>query len=247
MRAANISEVLDCLDEITADSSLSPTNRLFPALYRRVTFAIQQGIIAGKFDDGPRMDVLDTRFANRYLVALSRWRQGQAPSASWQVAFDAGAEGGGVLLQHVLLGMNAHINLDLGVAAASLANNGDISSLRRDFDRVNGILVRMIDDVEAIFDDVSPVLAGIDHISGHLDETIAGFSIRKARAAAWQVASHLAPLSLAERRLAISTLDSTVAALGRRVWEPGALVGAALWVVHRTESHDIESVIARLR
>jgi hypothetical protein len=39
------------------------------------------------------------------------------------------------VVQHVLLGMNAHINLDLGVAAAEVAPGPAIAGLRGDFDR----------------------------------------------------------------------------------------------------------------
>ncbi len=62
----------------------------FPALYRQVTLTVKQGIASGSFDDGPRMDRFD---------AFQGTRSGQL-----------------IILQDLLVGINAHINLDLGVA-----------------------------------------------------------------------------------------------------------------------------------
>ena len=45
-----------------------------------------------------------------------------------------------IILQHLLLGMNAHINLDLGVCASELAEPGAIDAIRVDFDAVNDVL-----------------------------------------------------------------------------------------------------------
>src|SRR5512143_2170317 len=42
----------------------------FAMLYRDVTVRVRDGIAAGRFEDGPRMEQLDVVFANRYLDAL---------------------------------------------------------------------------------------------------------------------------------------------------------------------------------
>jgi len=43
---------------------------------------------------------------------------GQTPTESWVKAFDATEFWWLIVLQHLLMDMNAHINLDLGIAAA---------------------------------------------------------------------------------------------------------------------------------
>src|SRR6202008_4811607 len=93
----------------------------FAALYYKVTSRVRDGIHNGEFEDGARMEKLDVLFASRYLDAYTKWRNGQQPSLSWQTAFESTKRSSVLVLQHLLLGMNAHINLDLGIAAAEVA------------------------------------------------------------------------------------------------------------------------------
>src|SRR5690606_41399624 len=53
-----------------------------------------------------------------------------------------------LVLQHLLLGMNAHINLDLGIAAAETAPGTALPALKRDFDEITTLLGEMLDDVQ---------------------------------------------------------------------------------------------------
>src|SRR5687767_8426891 len=88
----------------------------FAALYHKVTCAVRDGIVNGDFEDGPRMERLDVLFAGRYLDAWQAWKEKKPVSASWQVAFERLHHKPTLVLQHLLLGINAHINLDLGIA-----------------------------------------------------------------------------------------------------------------------------------
>ncbi len=82
-----IDEVLARLTEIV-DWARTESSKLgyFAALYRKVTIQVKQGIAAGRFQDGPRMEQLDVIFARRYLDAFFASRQGQSVTQSWQVA-----------------------------------------------------------------------------------------------------------------------------------------------------------------
>src|SRR5688572_33106451 len=94
----------------------------FVALYERVTSNVRHALIAGNvFDDGPRMERLDVVFANRFIQAWEQHVAGQKPTDSWAVAFQRLEDPGQLVIQHMLHGMNAHINLDLGIAAATVA------------------------------------------------------------------------------------------------------------------------------
>jgi len=88
----------------------------FAALYRRVTVAVREQLQS--FEDPARLARLDVIFARRYLDALAAWRVRQPCSACWKVAFDTTRLNKPIILQHLLLGINAHINLDLGIACA---------------------------------------------------------------------------------------------------------------------------------
>src|SRR5215510_6312535 len=117
--AQNIDEVIARLTDIIDISRREP-GRLgyFAALYRNVTISVKNAILNGRFEDGERMEMLDVNFANRYLEAYELHSKGETPTASWQVSFEAAGHWRPLILQHLLLGINAHINLDLGIAVA---------------------------------------------------------------------------------------------------------------------------------
>jgi hypothetical protein len=139
--ARNIDEVIARLTDII-DISRQKSSRLgyFAALYRKVTISVKQGILNGRFENGARMGALDVNFANRYLEAYELHRKGETPTASWQVSFEASERRRPLILQHLLLGINAHINLDLGIAAAETSPGAQLPSLKHDFDMINKLL-----------------------------------------------------------------------------------------------------------
>ena len=122
MLPAAIDDVLHRLGLII-DDARRDGSRLgyFAALYRNVTAEVQRGIAAGRFGDGPRMARLDVVFANRYLDAYDAYAAGRPASRCWVAAFDAASRWPPLILQRLLLGMNVHIHLDLGIAAAEIA------------------------------------------------------------------------------------------------------------------------------
>ena len=112
MPAKTIDQVIQQLDNII-DWSIKSNSRLgyFAALYRKVTLKVRAGISDGYFENGQRMERLDVIFANRYLEAFEQKQKNITPSRSWQLAFDASNHWWPIVLQHLLLAMNAHINL----------------------------------------------------------------------------------------------------------------------------------------
>ena len=179
----------------------------FAAMYRGVTLRVHEGIIAGRFEDGELMERLDVAFANRYLEAVAQYRRGEATTQAWNVAFAAATSWRPIVLQHLLLGINAHINLDLGIAAAQTSPGTQLASLRRDFDSINNILWTMLDDVQDKLTLVSPLMSWLDSAGGRSDEVVMNFSIKRAREAAWRVAERLAPLGPEALHKEIGVLD----------------------------------------
>jgi len=249
MHARDIHDVISLLHGILDDRTLAPAHlKLFPALYLRVTQEVAASISAGHFDDGARMDRLDTIFANRYFHALTTWRAGGRATGPWRVAFEHAAESRGIALQHLLLGMNAHINLDLAVSVAHAVPGDTIAHLRADFDRINAILARMINGSQAVLGEFSPLLDLLDRVGGQADETIAEFSITKARGAAWEAAELLVDRpSPLQRRRAVKLLEATTKMLGRSIARPGPLVAAAVAVIQIREDDDVAAMVDRLR
>src|SRR6185503_17794712 len=136
-----IAEVIEQLEHIVADCQASKLREgYFAALYLRVTREVARKISSNFFDDNARMEQLDVTFANRYLTAYDQYKHHQKCSASWQVAFETCRNWRPLVLQHLLLGMNAHIGLDLGIAAATVCPGNAIQTLHNDFNKINTIL-----------------------------------------------------------------------------------------------------------
>ena len=113
-QARSIEEIIERLTGIVSQTKAenSPLG-YFAALYRKVTRQVKSDIDGGLFEDNARMERLDVIFANRYLAAYDAHRAGRTPTRAWMFSFAVARQWWPIVLQHLLLGMNAHINLDL--------------------------------------------------------------------------------------------------------------------------------------
>lgn len=245
---ATIDDVIAQLDAIIAQT-VAAESRIgyFPALYRRVTIAVKEGIHTGYFDDPARMERLDVVFAQRYLHALAQWRAGREVSACWAFAFNRTDSRVPTVLQHLLLGMNAHINLDLGIAAADVAPGDQLPALYDDFCRINAILADMTGGVQDALGEVWPGLNILLTFVRKSDDVLVNFSMTRARDAAWRVAQQLAALDHAQRQAAIATLDQAVLVRARLIDRPGFTMSAALAAIRLRERGSVAETIAVLR
>ncbi|HVF49646.1 MAG TPA: DUF5995 family protein [Pyrinomonadaceae bacterium] len=241
---SSINDVLEQLDAVIARARREQSRLgYFAVLYRNVTQKVKEGIEAGRFDDGARMEHLDVIFASRYLDALESHRRGERASKCWAASFEAAENWHPLVLQHLLLGINAHINLDLGVAAALAAPGAQLPALRRDFDEINNILCAMLDDVQNRLARVSRWMTVLDRAGCRTDEALMNFSINRAREASWRLAEKLAPLSDDEREREIRELDRWIEILARLIQYPGIPLRIANFFVRLTETRDVGKVI----
>jgi len=243
MQATDIDDVLLKLRGVIEANRGSPL-AFFPAVYRATTVRVQAGIQGGVFVDGARMGRFVTAFANRYLAALDAvaLRGDGRPARSWQVAFDAAARDHTMILQHVLVGMNAHINYDLPLAVIAAANGGKIADVEQDFNAINDILAALLDPVQQVIDGFSPLLKILDDVGGRNDEHLVNFSIKTARAEAWHEATRLADESAEQRQRSTVSLDRRVALLASSIIVPDGALGLATALIARTESTNIAAI-----
>lgn len=239
----SIDDVLAALDAII-QQCWDRGDRLgyFPALYRKVTRRVKEGIVAREFENGSRMEELDIVFAKRYLDAWKAWQHGEMPSRCWLAAFKAGENKELLVLQHLLLGMNAHINLDLAVAAARVSPGPAINDLNSDFHRINTVLASLVGGVKAELEQVWPPLRGLDLLAGKMDDAIVNFSMNKARGAAWTLATRLAPLPSQAQIPVMAEADAVAAALSVGIVHP-PLAAQAIALIRREEHGDVRSTI----
>lgn len=242
--ATTIDEVVTRLDSII-DHARETKSRsgYFPALYRKVTIQVKQGIERGLFDDGPRMERLDVLFASRYLDAYDAYHRGESTTRSWALAFATTREWWPIVLQHLLLGINAHINLDLGIAAVRTSPGDALPSLESDFNKINGILAALVDGVQDELSHVWPLLRFLDWVGGRTDEQVVHFSLERAREAAWGVAQELAGLDAAAQETRIAAIDRRVETLGMLVRHPGPLLSATAKLIRLGELRSVRMII----
>lgn len=241
--AANVDEVVARIESVIA-WSIDNQSRLgyFAALYKRITRAIGQAIGAGRFQDGPRMERFDATFANRYFAALNGYfapAQFPAPSHCWRVAFDTALLPGPILVQHLLLGVNAHIALDLGITAWEIAPPGPLTALQADFDTVNTVLGEQVKAVLSEIDAISPVLADLYDILQKdeidlIDDTLVLF-----RDGAWDFATVLSLTPGLLDPAAIGARDLEVAAFSGAIRNPPKLLGSLIAGIAAREDRDV--------
>ncbi len=243
MPARNIDEVIAALSDIIEDA-IATQSRLgyFAALYRTVTRRVRDDIAKGTvFQDNERMEHLDVIFANRYLDAHAAYLHGEPCSACWKLAFDAATDGKLIIVQDLLLGINAHINLDLGIAAATVAPGDEIDGLHHDFDRINQVLAELVPASVADVDEVSPWLGLLNLVGGRAEGQIINFSLDVARREAWRFATALARVD--DGQPLIEARDRITTDLGDLVLKPGPVAATAIWLIRTREVKDVRRVI----
>lgn len=148
MISSSISHLISEMRALSTD--LAPGRRAFHDTYLRTTEAVEHALTARRFLDSEWVERWDLAFADLYLEALRTDLAGGRPSTPWQVAF-AAADGPRLPpLRLVLLGMNAHINLDLPQATCAVISDaewGDPEVTRRramDHMRMDEILAERV-------------------------------------------------------------------------------------------------------
>ncbi len=214
----------------------------FAAMYSRVTSSIATAIAQGRFEDGDRMERFASTFAGYYT-------RGHGPSptrpACWQASFDVAGRDDLIILQHLLIGINAHVNHDLPQATVevALATGGDLLSVKSDFDHINDLLGSM----------TSELLGDLDRVSHWANEAgalgggrIFSFSLKAARDQAWGAAQRLFALPEADRQREAVELDRLVSVLAYLVSEPKLPGKLLVRLARRFEEHDPRLVTAAL-
>ncbi len=238
-----VKDVIAALDTII-QRSYDKASRLgyFAALYRRVTVAVREGIGSGRFQNGPLMEKFDVVFASRYLDALVTFQAGGTATRSWMLSFHGCDDPGLLVLQQLLSGMNAHINLDLGIAAAQVSPGDQLPLLKSDFDEINQLLAEQVGAVEAELAAVSPLIGDLEAVGLRSETSVINFSLQTARDTAWFTAQRLAAEPPILHDVTIDGLDLAVSVKGRAILHP-LVTGAGLGVIQQAEVKDVRKVI----
>lgn len=242
-----IDDVIGALDRIICDSeNKSSPLGYFAALYRKVTIKVKEGIENNYFDDGERMEKMDVIFAKRYLDAYNLWIENSKVNKSWQVAFEHSNDFWPIVLQHLLLGMNAHINLDLGIAAAEVSKNKDINDLENDFNRINEILSLLVNEVQNNLTDIWPLLQKILQKTKKVDDFMIDFSMELARDGAWEFAKIFSGTPANNIEKLIRERDEKIAKKNGIITNPGFPAKLILMMIRLGERGTVSEKIRKL-
>lgn len=213
----------------------------FPAMYARVTERIQIAASTGTFGDGEGM----VRFARAFAGWYLRPRAGVEPiPGAWRAAWDVTGDRRLLIVQHLLLGINAHVNHDLPQVVVELADErGDLAGMRADFDAVNAVLAATMPDV---IRDLGRSSHWVNAAAAWGGARWFHFSLEAARGQAWGAAERLHPLDPGSRRSYCDELDRLVRVLAHLVAHPGWPVRWLIRVGRLLESDDPRAVTRQL-
>lgn len=246
--AHSIDTVVQRLEDIIRHCSRT-NNRAgyFAVLYYGVTNTVRDGIRKGVFEDNERMERLDVLFAGRYLQAWDLWISGGHPTESWNTAFTACIQEPTIILQHLLLGINAHINLDLGIAAVECMKGQPLENIHKDFDNINAVLASLVDGVETKVAKASPLLFLLQLHQTNWDEMLVQFSINTARQGAWDYAVALSGKSGDDYDQCIRERDAVIAGLAGSIAHPCNWLGRTVKLISGFEQKNVSDVIRILQ
>jgi hypothetical protein len=203
--AAELASTLERMGtRIGALRAAGDDRRIFLSVYATMTKAIHDAIVDGRFMDPAWTATLTTRFATLYFDAEQAWEEGSDDCPKpWCAAFAAAGRARVSVIEHALLGINAHIVYDLPFAvAAAMRESGDVvagrlqgdtlARRRHDYEVVNHILVETITAAQGVLATESRLSAWLDMLALRLDEYAAEALLRASRTQGWHNALALA-------------------------------------------------------
>lgn len=204
---------------------------IFLKCYRLMTANMIEGLRSGRFLDAAWVSVLLERFAEYYFEALAAWEREPASAPRvWQLAHEACRQPNVLVVQSLLLGVNAHINYDLVLVLVELLQGQwpRLSASARgnrftDYCRVNAVIAETIDSVQdEILEPAAPLMDLVDKGLGRLDELAIARLITRWRRGVWGHSVRLLEASSPQEHAAArgameaAALRRAEALLGRR-------------------------------
>jgi hypothetical protein len=194
---------------------------LFVSVYLQSNLTIREWIVRDRFLEGARVSSCLVAFANTFREALSRYESGayDAVPAPWRDAFAAAGANACSLFQHVMLGINAHINRDLPHALLDARVDVHCDRSVADHWRVGDALQAATPRVRerlAVLYERRLLLA--NSLFGRQIDRRVDLAFRGARAMAWTLAKALQAASTSAERATVSArIEMHASARARRI------------------------------
>lgn len=168
---------------------------IFLSCYRMMTENMHSAIQTGEFFDPDWVETLLVHFANYYFSAVEYYDlNDEKIPPPWKVAFEAARRADLSVMQHLILGINAHINYDLVFVVVDMLDNEwrSLSAEKReqrhsDHRQVNHIISSTIDAVQdTIVETREPMWDILDKLLGPMDEWLVSRLIADWREDVWE-------------------------------------------------------------
>lgn len=194
---------------------------VFTTAYLHITQSIGAALQENSFKNNSWSRDYLVAFANLYREAILNYEQGNSQQVpkSWKISFNLAKNDDGYIIQHLLLGINAHINHDLALALHQVSIDPDREEKYQDHTDINIILEKATDSLKRnVAEKYAPILKRLDRGLGTVDDEITAFSIPKAREHAWSMAIVLtsSPTEF-EKNIFRKSLDDQAAVLARLI------------------------------
>jgi hypothetical protein len=199
---------------------------VFVSAYLLITAAVKNRVLAQGFIDNEWVARYDVAFANRYRSALLAYERGDlaAVPEAWRIAFDAAMHDDALIIQDLMLGINAHVNRDLPFALAAVSIDPERPQRFQDHTAVNETLQASTDQLESRIESMyAPGLDMLGRAFHPLIAEITSFDLTGTRQLAWDHAAALADARDDNERAAIARrIEANSAVLARLILAPTA-------------------------
>lgn len=222
---------------------------VFATAYLTITKAMKANIEEDRFGDCEWVDLYLRSFIRLYVDALRAHEAGDMQNVprAWRVALDLCASGDGLVIQHLVLGINAHVNHDLPMALAAAGIDPHRPRRYDDHTSVNLVLGAAIDALqEHVGRLYSPVLRLFDTMFGKLDDELSFSLVKNARENAWQAClDMIAAQNDEEYREVRQRVDTASGELAEMIARPLRNVNALFAAMGSLENHSPIGLLMR--
>jgi hypothetical protein len=163
------------------------------------------------------------------------------------VTFDAASRPAPIMLQHMLAGINAHIGLDLGIAAQTVGSPAQVRALQDDFNKINAVLASQVNGIVQDINELSPALADIYAVLMQHEIFVINEALKTLRDDAWRFATVLSLQPGLLRPLTIRLRDRNVAAQAELIYEPPGVVGLIQWAVDAIAARESRDIVKNIQ
>ncbi len=214
----------------------------FAAYLSRYALRLRDAVAAAEFEQSARAERVCVSAVQRYLENTAIFQQGGRPISSWDYALAASRDTWLVVAQHILLGLNAHLNLDVGSAVASACPPEELPGFRSDFEKLCGVHQAVMEEVWTELGQLWPAFAAAGPVLRGAGPTLLRFRLPRAFEQAWRLAQELSGLKAAARGPVLDRYNQTTRQLAEVIRHPGVL-NVPLMSVRLIERGDIAETI----